>query len=104
MKRAPSLANPVSQPPPEALVIDASALVETLLGTNLGVGVRARMRGHALHAPAHLDAEVLSALGRLHRAKEIEQSVAAAALDELAAAPIHRHPLASLLMGAWKRR
>jgi predicted nucleic acid-binding protein len=98
------LANPVSPPPPEALVIDASALVEALLGTNLGAVVRARMRGHALHAPAHLDAEVLSALGRLHRAKEIEQSIAAAALDELAAAPIHRHPLARLLAGAWERR
>ena len=93
----------MSQPPAEALVIDASALVEALLGTNAGTGVRARMRGHALHAPAHLDAEVLSALGRLHRAKEIEQSVAATALDELTTAPIYRCPLAGLLTGAWER-
>jgi predicted nucleic acid-binding protein len=94
----------VSQPPPEALVVDASALVEALLGTNLGTRVRARMRGHVLHAPAHLDAEVLSAIGRLHRAADIQESAAAAALDELAAAPIRRHPLASLLTGAWGRR
>jgi len=28
------------------------------------------MRGHRLHAPAHLDAEALSALGLLHRAND----------------------------------
>lgn len=54
-------------PSAEALVIDASALLEALLGTELGWAVRARLRGGDLHAPAHLDAEVLSALGRLHR-------------------------------------
>jgi|SRR5664280_720746 predicted nucleic acid-binding protein len=90
--------------PPEALVLDASAVVEALLGTDLGVRIRERMRGHLLHAPAHLDAEVLSALGRLHRAGELGESIVAAALDELSAAPIRRHPLASLLSGAWARR
>jgi predicted nucleic acid-binding protein len=91
-------------PAPEALVIDASAVVEALLGTDLGVKVRTRMRGHQLHAPAHLDAEVLSALGRLHRAGELSQSSVSEALDALAAAPIHRHPLGALLLGAWRRR
>ena len=94
----------VPMPAPEALVIDASALVEALLGTDLGVRVRERMRGHQLHAPAHLDAEVLSALGRLHRAGELAQSSVTAALEVLATAPIHRHPLGTLLLGAWKRR
>jgi predicted nucleic acid-binding protein len=96
--------NSVSVPPPEVLVIDASAVVEALLGTDLGVEVRGRIRGHQLHAPAHLDAEVLSALGRLHRAGELPDSTVAAALGELATAPIRRHPLASLLSGAWQRR
>lgn len=91
-------------PAPDALVVDASAVVEALLGTDLGVKVRRRMRGHQLHAPAHLDAEVLSALGRLHRAGDLPNTAAAAALGELATAPIHRHPLASLLSGAWQRR
>jgi predicted nucleic acid-binding protein len=62
------------------------------------------MRGHQLHAPAHLDAEALSALGRLHRAGELRRSIVASALNELAAAPIRRHPLAGLLSGAWERR
>jgi predicted nucleic acid-binding protein len=94
----------VTVPRTEALVLDASAVVEALLGTDLSVKVRGRMRGCQLHAPANLDAEVLSALGRLHRAGELEQSAVAAALDELAAAPIERHQLASLLSGAWGRR
>jgi predicted nucleic acid-binding protein len=89
---------------PEELVLDASTVVEALLGTDLGVKVRERMRGHRLHAPAHLDAEVLSALGRLHRAGEVPEATVTAALGELAAAPIQRHPLASLLTGAWDRR
>jgi predicted nucleic acid-binding protein len=90
--------------PPEALVIDASALVEALLGTDLGVAVRARMRGHELHAPAHLDAEVLSALGRLYRAGEVTPTGVSEALDALTAAPLRRHPLSPLLQGAWERR
>jgi predicted nucleic acid-binding protein len=90
---------------PEAAVVDASALVEALLGTAVGLAVRGRMRGRLLHAPAHLDAEVLSALGRLHRAGELlPPSTLAAALDELTGAPIRRHPLAPLLSGAWQRR
>jgi predicted nucleic acid-binding protein len=89
---------------PEALVVDASAVVEALIGTSLGGKVRARMRGCELHAPAHLDAEVLSALGRLHRAGELELAAVLGALSELASAPIRRHSLAGLLLGAWARR
>ncbi len=75
-----------------------------LIGTDLGGKVRARMRGCQLHAPAHLDAEVLSALGRLHRAGELELEAVLASLTALAGAPIHRHPLAGLLLGAWGQR
>jgi predicted nucleic acid-binding protein len=94
----------VPQPRTDAVVIDASAVVEALLGTDAGIAVRARMRGCELHAPAHLDAEVLSALGRLHRAGELAAAAVTATLGELAAAPIHRHPLAGLLSGAWEAR
>jgi predicted nucleic acid-binding protein len=94
----------VPQPRTDALVVDASAIVEALLGTDAGVAVRARMRGCELHAPAHLDAEVLSAFGRLHRGGELAAAAVTATLGELAAAPIHRHPLAGLLSGAWEAR
>jgi predicted nucleic acid-binding protein len=85
-------------------VIDASAMVEVLLGTALGMEARRRMRGLELHAPAHLDAEVLSALGRLHRAGAVPAGAAEAALNELASAPVRRHPLPDLLSGAWRAR
>jgi predicted nucleic acid-binding protein len=94
----------VTTPPPETLVLDASAIVEALLGSELGIDVRVRMRGCELHAPAHFDAEVLSALGRLHRAGELDQTTVATALRELAQAPIRRHQLAGLVSGAWERR
>jgi predicted nucleic acid-binding protein len=86
------------------LVVDASAIVEALLGTELGIEVRERMHDHQLHAPAHLDAEVLSALGRIHRTGNLQQTTVTTALKELAGAPIRRYPLADLLAGAWKRR
>jgi predicted nucleic acid-binding protein len=87
-----------------AVVIDASAVVEVLLRSPLGFAASDRMRGRRLHAPAHLDAEVLSALGRLHRAKQIDEPVVTTAFDRLIVAPIERHPLAPLLHGAWARR
>lgn len=62
------------------------------------------MRGHELHGPAHLDAEILSALGRLHRAGELPAEAVTGALRELASAPIVRHHLADLLDGAWQSR
>ncbi len=89
---------------PETVVLDASALVEALIGTPHGVAVRQRLRGCDLHAPAHIDAEALSALGRLHRAAELDAKTVSAALSEIALAPIIRHPLAGLLAGAWSQR
>lgn len=85
-------------------VVDASALVDLLLGNELGEAVRHRIAGHALHAPAHVDAEVLSALGRLQRAGTIEADDVEARLHELTAAPVQRHPLSGLVLGAWARR
>lgn len=85
------------------VVTDASALVDLLLGNALGGAVRRRIAGHALHAPAHVDAEILSALGRLQRAGTIESGDVEPMLYQLAAAPIQRHPVADLLIGAWAR-
>ena len=89
---------------PEAIVVDASALVEALIGTQLAGAVRRRLRGCNLHAPAHIDAEALSALGRLHRAGELDSTTISAALRELELAPITRQPLTGLLAGAWAAR
>lgn len=86
------------------VVVDASAMVDLLLGNELGGAVRQRLSGHSLHAPAHLDAEVLSALGRLHRAGDLEADDVESRLHSLVAAPIQRHDVGGLLLDTWARR
>ena len=88
----------------ERLIVDASAMVELLLGAGRATAIQNRLRGHDLHVPAHFDAEVLSALGRLERSGHLPASEAEARLDRVSAAPLQRHPLAPLLRGAWQRR
>ena len=88
----------------ERLIVDASAMVDVLLGARRATAIRDRLRGYDLHVPAHFDAEVLSALGRLERAGHLGASDAEERLDRVSAAPFERHPLAPLFSGAWQRR
>jgi predicted nucleic acid-binding protein len=86
-------------------VVDAPAVVELLLASARGRSVAIALeRFRFIHAPAHLDAEVLSALGRLHRAGQMSAGDVADRLADLQHATIRRHPLAGLLTGAWARR
>lgn len=85
-------------------VLDASAAVELLLQTPAGRRAVESLRGGVVAAPAHLDAEVLSALGLLARAGEVTEQRVALGLGELARAPIRRLPLAPLLAAAWEMR
>ena len=62
------------------------------------------MRGNELHARAHFDTEVLSALGRLHRDGHLSSSDVSTRLTLLQRLPIRRHELSPLLAGAWNRR
>lgn len=91
-------------PGAEALVVDASAIVDLLARTPRARAVGARLRGSAWHAPAHLDAEVLSALGRLERAGKLDAAEAADGLHALSELPIERHVIAPLLLGSWNLR
>lgn len=86
------------------VVVDASVIVDLLVDSDVASTIDERLRDHRLHAPAHIDAEVLSALGRLHRAGRLSTRVVAIRITRLAAAPIERHPLAPLLEGAWRAR
>jgi predicted nucleic acid-binding protein len=88
----------------EHLVIHASALVDLLVTERLGLVVGVRIEGCVLHAPAHVDADVLAVLGRLHRAGALEAGEVARLLEFAATAPIERHDVAQLLAGAWRRR
>jgi len=89
---------------PEHVVLDASAWIDLLRQATAGGAVRDRLKGRVLHAPAHVDAELLSVLGRLHRAGALAAAAVATHLGAVAAAPVTRHDVGPLLEGAWKRR
>jgi len=86
------------------VVLDASAFVDLLLGNPLGAAVRTRLAGQSLRAPGHIDAEVLSALGRLSRAGDLDDDTVTRLLGHVVDAPIERHPVQDLVAGAWARR
>jgi predicted nucleic acid-binding protein len=88
----------------EKLVVDASAMVDYLVKSPLAPSIGARIASGEVHVPAHFDAEVLSALGRLNRAEALSESEVEERLELTAAAPFRRHLLVPLLPGAWRLR
>ena len=76
------------------IVVDASAIVDLVTASPRAERVWQRLRDTDLHAPAHVDAEVLSALARLLRANEITESRAETALVQTVRMPVTRHALA----------
>jgi predicted nucleic acid-binding protein len=88
------------------IVLDASALLEFLLQTPLGLRVEARLFGgeDELHCPHLIDVEVSQGLRRLVRAGEITAARAAEALADLADLDLHRHAHLDLLTRAWQLR
>jgi len=88
------------------IVLDASALVELLLGTDLGrsIGVRIADPGLGLHTPHLADVEVTQALRRYAREGTLPADSAAAALAELRSLDLERHSHEPLLERAWALR
>ncbi|CAN5756170.1 type II toxin-antitoxin system VapC family toxin [soil metagenome] len=86
------------------LVLDASAMVDLLIGSEPSRGVARRLQDQAVHVPAHFDAEVLSALGRLQRAALLTPEGVHERLERLSSAAFERHLVPPLLTGAWRRR
>jgi predicted nucleic acid-binding protein len=93
-----------SVPESESVVIDASVMVDLLARTSLARAVSDSLREAAWHAPAHLDVEVVSALGRLERAGRLNAVEAADSILALSELPIERHAVSPLLLGAWALR
>ena len=88
------------------IVVDASAITELLLQTELGIRVERRVYrdDDDLHAPHLLDVEVLSALRRLVHAGEVLAERAEEAIEDLALLRIARHGHLDLATRAWELR
>ena len=93
------MALPVNAPAPSIAVLDASVVVDLLVR-----GEPELPRGYLFVAPAHLDAEVLSALARLCRAGTLSSKAVDDMLEGLSELAVQRMPLQSLLTVAFGLR
>ena len=85
-------------------VVDASAAVEFLLQTALGIRVEGAMGDADIVAPELLDAEVLAVLRREVATGRLTQERAAEALDDLRDWGVERLAHRPLLREAWSLR
>lgn len=84
--------------------IDASALFEVVMLTDLGETIARTIRDCELIAPELIYAEVLSALRRGVLARTVPEAAALAALRRLINVPIARQSHAGLVCEAWQYR
>ena len=88
------------------IVLDASAVIELLLGTKAGavVGRRIGAFTESLHAPHLIDLEVAQALRRYTRSGQMSEGRATEALEDLADLDLTRYPHDVLLPRVWGLR
>jgi predicted nucleic acid-binding protein len=86
------------------LVIDASALVDLLLGEPASERIADRIERNSLHAPAHIELELLSAFGRIERSGQLTSAAVDLRLRAAESVIIQRYDLEGLSAGAWRRR
>ena len=88
------------------IVLDASAVLELLLGTERGRAVAEAVANPTvdLHAPHLIDIEVAQVLGRYVRDGDLGEKAAKAALDELVLLDLERHAHDPLLDRVWALR
>lgn len=88
------------------IVIDASALIELLLGTDIGNEIADRIDDPSLslHVPHLADVEVVQVLRRLVRSGEFDARRAAEAIADLRDLDLERHPHEPLLDRVWLLR
>ena len=88
------------------IVIDASALIETLLATSVGARIRARLfrAEDTLHAPHLLDLEIVQVLRRGCLIGELQPDRAEQALAVLSDLRIVRHPHEPHVPRIWQLR
>lgn len=88
------------------IVVDASALLETLLRLPAATTVERRLfeNGRTLHAPHLIDIEVAQVIRRYAVHGDIDDERARAALIDLADFPLRRYPHDFLLARIWDLR
>lgn len=88
------------------IVVDASALLELLLGTAKAERLAARLLAddQHIHAPHLIDIEIAQALRRLTRLKELPDARAEEALVDLDALAVERHAHTDLVPRMWSLR
>ncbi len=88
------------------IVLDASAVVELLLGTEVGRIIAARIGDPTIgiHAPHLVDVEVVQALRRYVQGGELDRVSATAALENLRSLDLERHSHEPLLGRIWALR
>lgn len=88
------------------IIVDASAMIELLLQTDLGARVEARLSrdGDVLHAPALLDVEVLQGMRRMVQQGDLESLRAQEAIEDLALFDLLRHQHTDFIGRAWELR
>jgi len=88
------------------IVVDASAVLESLLRTPAATAVERRLfdPAQSLHAPHLLDVEVAQVIRRYATNGEIDAERGRMALADLADLPLHRYPHDFLLPRVWDLR
>jgi predicted nucleic acid-binding protein len=88
------------------IVVDASAIVEALLGTAAAERVEEKLfdRGETIHAPHLIDLEVTQILRRYAISREIAAERCRTALEDMQAFPLIRHAHDLLLPRIWELR
>lgn len=88
------------------IVVDASAVIEVLLGTPAARRITERLfaEGETLHAPHLLDVEIAQVLRRYALAGAFGSERGGEALEDLADLPIARYPHQPFLSRIWELR
>lgn len=88
------------------IVLDASAALELLLRTPVGLEIEARILApeESLHAPHLIDLEVLQVLRRYVLRESLDPDRAAEALNDLADLPVDRYPHEPFRERVWELR
>lgn len=88
------------------IVLDASAVIELLLGMGVSAKVAARLArpGETLHAPHLIDVEVAHVLRRLQLGGELTEERGRQALEDLADLDVERYAHTDFLPRVWEVR